>query len=573
MGQCLAKLPHSCGSRAGLQVFARDDGTVDGYCFSCDKYVRHPYDDPRSVDDLPKPKVKTEAEIKAEIAEIDGYPTVSIEAKKLRDVYLERYGIKTALSEEDGATPTQLCYPYTKDGKLVGWKIKGLWKTEGGKPIWSIGELKDVDLFGWETALASGSKKLIITEGEDDAVALTSIVERLTKEQYKDYKPAIVSIPHGAASAHTDLQRLKKKIDQHFKEVVFCFDMDEPGRRAVEKCALIFPDAKSANLPAKDAGECLVKGMSKAAFNAVMFNANIPKNTRLVFGEDLHMAAREQAQWGDLSWPWKHLNDVTRGIRYGETYYIGAGVKMGKSEVLNALASHFITEHGVKVFMAKPEESNKKTYKLLAGKLTGSVFHDPKIDFDYEAYDRAGEILAGKLAMVNLYQHLGWESLKDDILSAVNWGAKVVFIDPITNLTNGENAGEANSKLQEIAQELAAMALDHNIAIILFCHLKAHEGNITKEKRDKFYHDGKYIGLGNCPHEMGGDIYSSQFAGSRAMMRSCNYMLGIEGNKDDEIPAEARNVRHIKLLEDREFGEVGTFPIYWQRETTLFKEM
>jgi hypothetical protein len=35
MGECLVKLPHSCGSRSGLQVFEKEDGTVDGYCFSC----------------------------------------------------------------------------------------------------------------------------------------------------------------------------------------------------------------------------------------------------------------------------------------------------------------------------------------------------------------------------------------------------------------------------------------------------------------------------------------------------------------------------------------------------------
>ncbi len=50
-------------------------------------------------------------------------------------------------------------------------------------------------------------------------------------------------------------------------------------------------------------------------------------------------------------------------------------------------------------------------------------------------------------------------------------------------------------------------------------------------------------------------------------------MIGIEGNKDPDISDEARNMRNIKLLEDREFGETGTFPIYWDRNTTLFKEM
>ncbi|MEB3269979.1 MAG: DnaB-like helicase C-terminal domain-containing protein, partial [Leptolyngbya sp.] len=365
---------------------------------------------------------------------------------------------------------------------------------------------------------------------------------------------------------------MKNEINKHFREVVLCFDQDEPGEKAVREALLVLPHAEVANLPCKDAQECLASGRSKAAFNAVTFNVQKAKNTKLVFADSLHDEARKEPSWGDLTWPWDKLNQTTRGIRYGETIYIGAGVKMGKSEIVNALAAHFIKKHDVKVFMAKPEESNVKSYKLLAGKIVGRVFHDPKKEFDYEAYDAAGKILKDKVAMVNLYQHLGWESLKSDIISAVEWGAKCIFIDPITNLTNGEAAGDANTKLQEIAQELASMAMDYSIVIFIFCHLKAHDGNIAKETRKKFYHDGKYIGLGNCPHEFGGDIFSSQFAGSRAMMRSCNLMIGIEGNKDDELPDDIRNIRHLRLLEDREFGETGRFPIYWDRNTTLFKE-
>jgi len=568
-GQCLAKLPHSCSSKKGLQVFARDDGTVDGFCFSCGTYVRHPYDVETSTDTLPQPKVKTEEEIKEELYEVATYPTLTLESRKLRADVLEAFGIKTSVSEADGKTPTAAYYPYTIDGKVVGYKIKSL---DGNKNFYSIGTLKNVDLFGWEQAKASGAKRLIIVEGEDDAAALTKIIERNTKEQYKDFAPAVVSLAHGSGSAKRDLTKAKDEINRHFREVVLCFDQDEAGEKAVKEAKLVLPNAQVANLPCKDAQECLATGRSKAAFNAVTFNIQEIKNTKLVFGSDLHEAARKEPTWGDLSWPWDKLNQTTRGIRYGETIYIGGGVKMGKSDVLNALAAHFMHECGVKVFMAKPEEANVKSYKLLAGKIAGKVFHDPKRVFDFDAYDKAGEILRDRVAMVNLFQHMGWETLKSDIITAVEWGAKVVFIDPITNLTNGENAGDANSKLQEIAQELAAMAMDYQIVIFIFCHLKAPEGNITKEKRDKFYHDGKYIGLGNCPHESGGDIYSSQFAGSRAMMRSCNLMIGIEGNKDDELPDEIRNIRHLKLLEDREFGETGTFPLWWSKETTLLQE-
>jgi len=32
-GKCIEKLPHSCGTRDGLQVFEKEDGTYDGYCY------------------------------------------------------------------------------------------------------------------------------------------------------------------------------------------------------------------------------------------------------------------------------------------------------------------------------------------------------------------------------------------------------------------------------------------------------------------------------------------------------------------------------------------------------------
>jgi twinkle protein len=291
--------------------------------------------------------------------------------------------------------------------------------------------------------------------------------------------------------------------------------------------------------------------VGKAAFAATQFNAAKPKNTSLVYGEDLHAEAKEAAKFG-VSWPWKGMTDMTRGIRTGETIYIGAAQKMGKSEIVNALAKHLIVEHGWKVMMCKPEEANKKSYKMILGKVAGKTFVDPKVEFDEVAYDKAGEIVKGKLAMLNLYQHVGWESLQADIRSAASWGAKAIFVDPLTQLSNGLSAAEANTKLQEVAQELAAMALDLDLVIFIFCHLRNPDGG--------------------APHDRGGKVLTSQFAGSRAMGRSCNYMIGLEGNKDPELSDEERNMRKLVLLDDREFGEVGEVNLYWDKHTTLFNE-
>lgn len=551
MPKCVEKLPHrtdKCNSASGLQVFQKDDGTYDGYCFACGTYVADPYHDkPKGY--KPQAIVKSKEEIEAEIKEVGTYKTVALPDRKLKKEYLEYFGVKIGLSEADGETPVTHYYPYRIGEELIGYKVRLI----ENKRMWAIGSTKGADFFGWDKAVQTGGKKLFVTEGELDAVALFQIFKEQNKgTQYAEYNPAIVSLSNGAGGASRQFAKMLPEIRKYFKEIVLVFDNDSPGKQATEDVLKLAPDALVATLPSKDANQCVIDGRNKAAYNACQFNAQKPKNTRLVSGNDLHESSKEPPQYG-ISWPWEHITKATRGIRLGETIYIGAGQKQGKSEIVNTLAAHFIKEHGWKVFLVKPEESNKKTYKLVAGKLVGKFFHDPNKPFDEDAYDKAGEVLKDKLFMLNLYQHVGWDTLKADIRSAAAEGCKAIVIDPITNLTNGMDAASANVKLQEIAQELSAMALDLNVVIFIFCHLRNPDSG--------------------PPHERGGEVLSSQFAGSRAMARSCNLMLGLEGNRDPNLAPEERNLRTLVLLEDREFGETGRYKLYWDASTGLFNEI
>ena len=158
-----------------------------------------------------------------------------------------------------------------------------------------------------------------------------------------------------------------------------------------------------------------------------------------------------------------------------------------------------------------------------------------------------------KLYMLNLYQELTWDVLKSDIRQAANEGCKAVFIDPITTLTNAFNPADANTLLQKMSQELAQMAMDLQIVVHIYCHLKAPDSGE--------------------PHERGGAVLSTQFAGSRAMMRSCHAMIGIQGNKNPEHQEEQRNIRDLVLLEDRNSGASGKVKVYYDKNTGLFNEI
>tara|TARA_R100000951_G_scaffold90032_1_gene78171 strand:+ start:15759 stop:17399 length:1641 start_codon:yes stop_codon:yes gene_type:complete len=546
MSNCIEKISHSCGSSDGLQVWADENGEYNGYCFACGSYVADPY----KGELAPNFVERTKKDIKEQVAEIDGdWLARSIDERGLRAESLDYFDCRVGVSEQDGRTPKIAAIPIKRKGELVSYKMRLL----DTKKMYSLGNGKEADLFGLDKALLTGAKRLFITEGEFDAVALFQTLKDQAGEKYKHFNPAVVSAPNGAGSAKRDILRHIDVIRKTFKDVVLCFDMDDAGKLAATEVGSVFPEAMVADLPAKDCNECLIKGLSKQLKVAVMFNAVKPKNCKIIYGSELKEAAQKETPMG-LSFPWQSLTNLTRGERKGEVYYWGSGVKMGKSELLNALAVHKILNHGEKVFMAKPEEANAKTYKLLVGKAAQRIFHDPSIPFDHKAFEEAEPLIGNNVAMLDLYQHMDWDTVKRDIIFAASEGYTTVYLDPITNFTNMVGSAEANELLVRMAAEASAMAMDHGLTIHFFCHLLAP----AREKK---------------PHERGGKILSSQFAGSRSMMRSCNYMFGLEGNKDPELEDEERNQRQIVLLEDREHGSTGKVNLFWDKQTGAFEEI
>lgn len=549
MSECVEKIECPvCGS-SSCQVF-EEDGEYTAYCFANGHYIEDPYKDkPKGY--KPVSLKKTDEEVAKELYEISLYPVVDVPERGLTQDTLTYFGVRVGLSQVDGETPAILYRPYTKDGVFMAYKAKIL----ENKKTWSNGNQRDVDPFGWDQAIQAGSMKLIITEGEEDAMAMYQMIKDKNKHtDYKDLVPAVISLPHGAAGSIKDLAKHSHTIEHTFKEVILAFDMDEVGQQwATEVVKSILPTASIAKLPAKDANACLLEGRAKACVSSVLWNSAVPKNTRIIKGSALRDKARMKPEWG-LPWPWKGMTDLTRGRRRGETIYIGAGVKMGKSELVNALAKQIIVDDGLPCMLVKPEEDNAKSYKMLVGKAAGRIFHDPKIPFDDKAWDEAEPLIGDKALIVDSYQFVDWETLKGDIKYAVTVeGVKDVILDPVTCFTNEVSSGEANEILIKLAAELSAMAKDLDFTAYIFCHLKAPT-------------QGE-------PHERGGKVLSYQFAGSRGMMRSCNYMIGMQGNKDPDLTPEERNCRDLILLEDREFGESGVVKLYWDNRTGLFQEM
>lgn len=531
-------------------MFEDEDGDYNGHCFACGVYVADPYKD-KPPNYKPVVIKKSPEEVAQELWDIGQLPVVEVAERGLTKETLEYFGYRVGLSRADGESPYILYRPYTKDGVFKSYKSKIL----ENKKTWSIGDQRDVDPFGWEQAIRSGSPKLIITEGEEDAAAMYQMIRRENANtQWKDLVPAVVSLPHGAAGSVRDLSKMAGKIRQYFKEVILAFDMDEVGQQWTQQVvAQVLGEAKIANLPAKDANACLIEGRSKACVKAVLWQSIVPKNTHIVKGSSLREAARKKPEWGK-PWPFAGLTKLTRGRRRGETIYFGAGVKMGKSEMVDTIAKQIIVDDDMPCLLVKPEQAMARTYQMLVGKAAGRIFHDPAIEFDEEAFDKADKLVGDKALIVDSYQFVDWDNLKEDIRYAVlAEDVKDIIVDPITVFTNQMSSSEANEFLNGMAAELSSMAKDLDFTSYIFCHLKAPEVGPT--------------------HERGGAVHSTQFAGSRAMMRSCNYMIGLQGNKDPDLDIDQRNMRELVVLEDREYGNVGKVKLWWDRHTGIFQEV
>lgn len=240
---------------------------------------------------------------------------------------------------------------------------------------------------------------------------------------------------------------------------------------------------------------------------------------------------------------------------------------------MNELTDYIVENEETPVALFKLEEKPAMTYRKVAGKRMGKLFHKPdKVNIDgfdfkgdkipdeelskYFTQDELREgvmSLKGKILTYDSYGATSWDQLKKAITYAVVvQGAKDVVIDPITRLTAGLDAAATDVELRRFSDEISKLAKDLDFTYYCFCHLKAPQF-------------GK-------PHSQGGAVVSEQFRGSRAMMESTYYMVGIERDKSSSLPDVVRNMSWFIILEDRMFGNTIRFPVYYDVDTGRYLE-
>ena len=548
----IEKLPHQkCGTSDALQVWYDDESDkYTGFCFKCEDYFDNPYNEER-----PKPDVKSLGEKqKEELNEIKGYPLLEEDHRGVPAQFWAHFKVRQWFCTETGKS-RGVAFPFSsKNGKaLAAFKSKLLEKNPQGKKImWSTGDMKNAEPFGWAQAITTQGNTLYITEGEEDAVALTyCLSEFATGGKYKGKKSAVISLKSGASSAKKQLQPFLKEIKNRFKKVVLCFDMDEAGEKAVSEVRKILPDAYRAVMPAKDANDCIQKGLGAQLFESVLFKSSVPSNSKVVDLETTFIEALTPPERG-VDYPWPSLTNTMYGQRKTDLLAWGGGTGLGKTKCMYELVTHNIIQHKWVNFCVMMEALPTEVIHNLAGVLDDITYWIPNTPFNKERFRHSFDRLKGGLVLWDNTQatdpYSNWKGIKNRV-DEMSDEIDTLTIDNITTLAEGLTPTEKNDFIGTVASECIQLISKFNIQINLLSHLNPPE----KGKR---------------PHENGGVVHESQFTGSRALQRYCHGMFGFERNKMAVDPSCSK----IRVLKNRRFGTTGWFKTYYNLQTGRLQE-
>ena len=499
-----------CGSSDACGVF--DDG--HRYCYSCNTYFKP------TTEDNEEPKMTTTKTRSKDIIPLCDLKLTPLNARKINQDTCDKFKYMTCSYK---GSPCQVANYYDDGGNIVGQKLRFPDKTFA-----VLGKISD-RLFG--SQLWSSGKKIIITEGEIDC---------LTVSQLQGNKWPVVSIPNGAQAAKKAIEANLEYLDK-FDEVILMFDMDEPGRKACEDCAKVLPAGKAfiANLPLKDPNECLLIGKGSEVLQAI-WNAKPYRPDGIIAGVDLYEKCVTDIDdlKDSIEYPWKALQNKTKGIRHGELYVFTSGSGMGKSTIIRELEYYFGIQKRELCGIIALEESTRKTgLELMSLFLNRRLLLNPGSTTEQERSRAFNETLGtGKFFLYDHFGSLNSDNLRSKIrYMIVALGCKRIFLDHlsivVSGMDNDEDGGERKA-IDKLMTNLRSLVEETGATMFVVSHLK------RPEKKG---------------HEEGGQVSLSQLRGSGAIAQLADMVIGLERNQQGDDP----NVLTIRVLKNRFSGETG----------------
>lgn len=401
------------------------------------------------------------------------------------------------------------------------------------KSFFNTGKHRPEDLFGKH--LWNGGKKIVVTEGEIDA---------MTVSQLQNHKYPVVSIGDGAGAAKKTCAANYKYFDQ-FDEIILMFDMDEPGREAVEEAARVLPPGKVrvATLPMKDANECLMNGESEAIISQI-WNAQPWMPEQIV--NAMHVKELVRAELADIEKggvPFMNcvgVNDKTQGMWDGDVIMLTSGSGMGKSTFARQLMWWLYRNTELNLMMIMLEEIFQHTILDIMGldnnvrlrqspEIRQAIREDGRFDKWYDSlFDNE------RMTIYNGFAESDTEALFEAMRYAVTVnGVKVIMLDHISIIASASDDSDERKMIDKLMTDFKKFAKKYKVIILLICHLK-------NPKDGKPYNEGRAVSI-------------TDLRGSGTLYQIPDTILAFERNQQGDNP----NYVRIRGLKGRLMGETG----------------
>ena len=503
-----AHLPCSdCGSSDGLAEYV--DHT---FCFVCETTHFFNNNMQKGVNNM------------SAVINNDDMQIAAIKARGITADTCRKFGYYIA--KDNYGKPIQVAN-YVNDGKVVFQKTR-----DKDKNFYVLGK-KQYVFFGQH--LFPSGNKLVITEGEIDC---------LTVSQINGNKYPVVSIPFGCKSAE---RTFKENLDwlNGFKEIIIMFDMDEPGKKAVESVVGLLPPhkLKIATLPHKDANECLLHGDADAVIRSIydaveyrpdgIINAKDLKDVLMTNDEDI---VSYEYPWSD------ELNKMTMGIRKYEMLLLTAGTGIGKSTTAREIAYKLKMQDKLKIGLVMLEESPKKTIRDIMSIHLKKPLHLlwKNESVRQEVADHYDEVFGdGSFCLYDHFGSIESPNLLDKIrYLIVAECCDFVIFDHISIAVSGLDDGSNERKCIDVLMtQLRSLVEETGAGLIVISHLRKP--------------DSKSVSF-----EQGGCISLDDLRGSGTLKQLPDIILALERNQQADVPDE-KNTMKIRVLKNRFCGTTG----------------
>lgn len=399
-----------------------------------------------------------------------------------------------------------------------------------------LGEASESYLFG-QQAWKGGGRRLIITEGELDALSV---------DQVLGHRWPVVGVP-GTDAAPKWITRNLEFVDS-FEEVVLFFDQDEPGQKAARVCAELLEPGKARivrSFPFNDANEALQAGefelVAKAQWEAEPW---WPDDIVESGSDEMLERLLEYKVEADYHYAWEQLDTMLRGMRRGEMTLWTAGTGVGKSQTLKDVVLHVLGDahsQGRKIGLIMLEESIEMTHIILMSMHMGT---DP-MDWDEVDTDRRRQAYKevfgdGRFLIYDHWGSLESKRLFSKMRAMVKGGCDIVVLDHISIVISGsdeaDGGGGERRVIDKVMTKMETMVKEMQFVLHVISHLKKGDGRTS--------------------HEEGGQVSMDDLRGSQTLKGIPDIIVAVERNSQAE-DEKSRCTALLRVLKNRPARKTG----------------